>query len=352
MKYIYYTILFLFALTIGSCKRGSSNADVPIFRVKVESPELSSAFVSATYPGVVKSKDNINVSFRVPGKIEKLLVKEGDFVRSGQVIAILDKRDYLLQLEATTAEYNAIKSEVDRVIELYNKGSITPNEYDKAIGGLEQITAKLSLHKNSLKDTELKAPYDGYIDNIFYHSAEIVSAGIPVISIFCKQNREVELLIPYSMFKNLDKYKVSCYSSLFPDSSFELVLESDSKKANIYQLYRVNYRLKDRDQLLWPGLSVTVKFTMLERDSSISNSLYETNSTALVLVENKTGVWVYSNTSEVVQFVPVEVFDIDRGGKAIITGEINENSQIVVAGSRHLYDGAKVKLVPNQLMER
>ena len=37
------------------------------------------------------------------------------------------------------------------------------NDYDKAVAGIKQITAKYNAHKNALADTRLTAPFDGYI---------------------------------------------------------------------------------------------------------------------------------------------------------------------------------------------
>ena len=81
----------------------------------------------------------------------------------GQLLAELDPRDYQLQYNATRAEYSQVKGESDRVIELYRRGSVSVNEYDKAVAAKKRITALYNVHRNALNDTRLKAPFDGYI---------------------------------------------------------------------------------------------------------------------------------------------------------------------------------------------
>ena len=77
-----------------------------------------------TYPGRVKAAADVDLAFRVAGPIIRIPVQVGSFVRKGEVIAEIDPRDYELQYKATEAEYKQIKSEAERVIELYNRKSV------------------------------------------------------------------------------------------------------------------------------------------------------------------------------------------------------------------------------------
>ena len=52
------------------------------------------------FSGVVQEKHDISLGFKTPGQIEQILVKEGDHVRKGQLIARLDDADYRLGSEA------------------------------------------------------------------------------------------------------------------------------------------------------------------------------------------------------------------------------------------------------------
>ena len=49
---------------------------------------------ATTFTGRTKSAAEVNLAFRVAGQIERVLVKEGDYVQKGQVVAIMDARDY------------------------------------------------------------------------------------------------------------------------------------------------------------------------------------------------------------------------------------------------------------------
>jgi len=100
--------------------------------VKVASAENYGEVKTATFPGKVKPASEVNLAFRISGPIAKIHVREGQFVRKGELLAEMDQRDYQLQLAATEAEYTQIKAEAERVIKLYEKQSVSENDYDKA----------------------------------------------------------------------------------------------------------------------------------------------------------------------------------------------------------------------------
>ena len=128
-----------------------------------------------------------------------------------------------LQLAATEAEYKQVKAEAERVIRLYEKQSVSENDYDKAVSGLQQITAKYNAHRNALADTRLTAPFDGYVQKIHYDAGETVAAGMPVVSLISSSAPEVEINIPASEFIRSDEFKTyRCSSEIYPDREFPL----------------------------------------------------------------------------------------------------------------------------------
>ena len=136
-------------LLLVSCK-STPEKHSAVRSVKVDTVKVFGQAGSNLFPGKVMPASDLNLAFRVSGPIEKVYAKVGAYVRKGQVLAQIDPRDFELQLAATEAEYNSIKSEVDRIMGLHEKGSVTPNDYDKARFGYQQISAKLNAHRNAL----------------------------------------------------------------------------------------------------------------------------------------------------------------------------------------------------------
>ena len=116
---------------ISACSH--RKADVRTVKtVKVDTVRVYGESNSAIFPGKVKAAADVNLSFRISGPVTKVHVNAGNYVKKGQTLAEIDLRDYAIQLSATEAEYKRIKAEAERVIALYEKGSIAANDYDKA----------------------------------------------------------------------------------------------------------------------------------------------------------------------------------------------------------------------------
>ncbi len=124
MKYISFCLrLVLPVLVLSGCgKTESGTNEAPL--VKVASVKEYVAEDTLSYPGKIVSGSDVNVAFSISGPIKKVLVEEGQFVKKGEVIAEMAPRDYEIQFSATKAEYEQVKAEAERVIELHKRNSV------------------------------------------------------------------------------------------------------------------------------------------------------------------------------------------------------------------------------------
>ena len=158
MKQIYLILTGIFIMLFISCARHTKeNKDCQT--VKIDTVIAADKQKFLQFPGRVKAAQDISLSFRVSGTINKIYVKDGAQVREGQILAELDPTDYQVQLDATEAEYRQVKAEAERVMALYKENGTTPNANDKAVYGLKQITAKYKHHQDQLAYTLLYAPF-------------------------------------------------------------------------------------------------------------------------------------------------------------------------------------------------
>lgn len=344
MKKIVVMVLSGFILTFSACK-SEKNQKMTMKTVKVSTAVAYGENKTVAFPGKVKATSDINLAFRISGPIAKINVKEGEYVRKGQVLAEMDSRDYEIQLSATEAEYNQIKGEAERVIKLYEQESVSENDYDKAVSGLQQITAKYNAHKNALADTKLVSPFDGYIQRRYYDKDETISAGMPVFSIISSGTPEVEVNIPANDFiqrENFDSY--TCTFDIYPGVDFPLDLISVNQKANLNQLYtmRLKMRTVENHSLPSPGMStmVTINFKP-ENTNLVSIPL-----TSMFEQDGKAAVWVYQPSQHIVQLRYVKASEIPTDGTVIISEGLKAGDVVVSAGVHTLHDGEQVKLLP------
>lgn len=336
--------LLMAAIFFVSCNSNEKPTEkTPL--VKVEEVKGIGEVSATTFAGRTKSASEVNLAFRVSGPITRVLVKEGDHVRKGQVVAEMDGRDYEVQLSATKAEYAQVKADAERVMALYAEGNTTASNYDKARFGLQQITQKLENHRNQLADTKLRSTIDGYVQTKLHEAGETVSAGMPVVSVFGSGDTEVEIHVSALDFSHLNKFTgFSCKFDVTGDDAFPLVLTRTSQEANSAQLYTVRLRFKDniRPKHITPGMTTMV---YAEVADSESNGKVQVSSSAIFEQDGKALVFVYDNASQTVKARTVKMTRVNRDGTAQIDRGLKPGEQVVVAGVHHLNDGQKVKLL-------
>lgn len=350
MKYVMkrrvMVIGLLFVLIIGSCGSKKEQKEV-IINVKTDTVKVYGSGKSAVFPGRIKAGADINLAFRIAGPIANIYVSPGNYVKKGELLAQIDPRDYTIQLAATQAEYNSIKNEAERVIALYQKKSVTENDYYKAVYGLEQITAKYNAHKNALADTKLLAPFDGYIQKRLYFAKETVAAGMPVISMISTSSIEVEINIPSTYFAKKEEFSsFSCTSEIYPGVEYPMELSGINRKANLNQLYTIYLKLKTPKghPQLNPGMSVSVKVNYKKTD----NVRTTVPINALISANDGNSVWIYNQSNGTINRREIETEGIDNKGNTIVVAGVEPGEIVVSAGASSLKEGQKVKPIKAQ----
>ncbi len=335
-------LILVATLASVSCKSGQKSVDV-VPKVKCQSAQLMSENVETShFVGRVEAAEDLNLGFRVAGIIASMPKADGAVVRKGDVVAMLDDRDYKLQLDATQAEYDAVKAEVDRVVELYKDESVSANDYDKATNGLRAITAKLTAHRNALADCLLRAPIDGYVVKSNFSVGEAVAAGTPVVTLISGGAPQIVIDIPAkSYLRRGDFQSATAKFELYNDKEFALKLKSISPKANLNQLYRATFSVVPSLEGELPAVGVSA---MVEMNYSPSDDIcLELPTSALFESEGKSAVWVVEDNH--VKSHKVEIQELKSDGKCYITSGIDSGAVVVTAGVGSLKEGQEVAIL-------
>jgi RND family efflux transporter MFP subunit len=335
------TLIIGLIIETGCSNKSFEKNSAVIRYVKTITVEDKESVVSETFPGVLKESDEVKLSFRIAGPIDKLPVKEGQFIKKGELLAQIDTRDYKLQYEATLAEYEQVIGEVERLENLYEKKNLTDNDYDKAISGKKQITVKLNATKNALNDTRLVAPFDGYVQTVFVNNGEITDAGMPVVSIVNSSSLKVETAISPGIYIKKDHIsEFYCTNSNYNGQKFPLTLLGINSKTGINKLYKMSFLLESsKDFVLAPGMNVEVHFSYdADEKKEISipiNACFEK--------DNATYVYTYESGQAVLTKVKVGM--VSRNNNIIILEGLQAGDIVITAGHSQISNTQKVKLL-------
>ena len=162
------------------------------------------------YSGIVQATDTSVLSFQVGGNVRKVNVKLGDRVKKGNVLAVLDKKPYQLDVQAAEAELQKAranlqqkKEEYKRQKQLFDKGWVAKARVDRVVRGYESAKSqvdyaisKLNLAKRDLRLTTLVSPFDGVIAKKSVDPFVEVKAGQKLFEIDAEGALEIAFDIP------------------------------------------------------------------------------------------------------------------------------------------------------------
>ncbi|KOH46232.1 efflux RND transporter periplasmic adaptor subunit [Sunxiuqinia dokdonensis] len=338
--------IFLFLTVVifvsSGCK--DSTKDLPraetIKKVKVETITGDIIQSTMTLNGKIKEKSLTSLSFRVGGPLEKLNVKQGDYVHAGQVIAGIDDRDYQLQVETSKAQFEQAEGEYNRYKQLVEQKKIPENTFEKIKSGYLMAKTSYENAQNQLRDTKLKAPFSGYIYEKFVENYQTVGAGTPIVSIIDNSHLEVVVPISESQLNSVRSNKKSLLNVANAGiKQLPIQLLSVSEKTMEDGLYEVKFLFENKDDLkVAPGMTAGVTVYNQSEENQLSVA-----STAIFHEKTNTYVWLYNPSTSKVEKRQVKISLDGANGRVNIVSGITNGDQVVTAGVHYLVEGQEVE---------
>ncbi len=159
--------------------------------------------------GTLKAVNTAIIKARVPGEIQGLSVREGDAVKSGDIIARIESTEYLARLsqmqqqaEAAKAQVDIAKRSFDNNRSLVDQGFISKTALDASLATLAAAEANYraaragaDVSSKALDDTVLRAPVSGQVSQRLVQSGERVSVDARLVEIVDLSRMELEASI-------------------------------------------------------------------------------------------------------------------------------------------------------------
>ncbi len=324
-----------------SCKQKKEQNENNGTTVRTIQVKQSNDLRKREYTFTAKPFRTSELSFRVSGPITTSTNYVGNYYRKGDIIASIDQRDFKIKKERTEAIYNQAKAEFERVENLYHKNNISLSAYDKAQA--DYITAKTAFENacNELNDTFLKAPTNGYVNEVYIEQYQDAKATQPIVSFIDIDHLKIEAYVPQEIAANVSvPSKVSICFDAFPQECYEAEISEISKNTTRNNLsYLLTAIISNQDRKLLSGMSGKMKLDSKSND----NNLISIPQTALCH-RSTVGdyVWVIDQSNNTAQRRNVKVNEILPNGQISIAEGLTPGEVIATSGLRFLSNGTKI----------
>lgn len=328
--------------------------------------EQSDVEIIESYTASITGRQDVEIYPQVSGTISLIMVQEGQRVKKGNVLFILDQIPYKADLETALADKEAAKSQVDIALLTYDSkkelfAEKVISEYDLltaksnldiANAVYQQAEARVTNTRNSLSYTEIKSPCDGIIGTLPFRVGALVGPTITQPLTTVSDNSQ--MFAYFSMTENQLRRMIADYGTL-EDALKNLpeikLITSDGKT------YPETGKVESISGIVNPQTgTVSVKsiFPNSNRmlfSGSIGNvEIPYTLKNAYVIPQSATyelqdKVFVYVVKENIANAVNVNIERLNDGKNYIVTNGLLNGDEIVLDGVGLLQDGAEMKVL-------
>ncbi|GAB4347871.1 MAG: efflux RND transporter periplasmic adaptor subunit [Candidatus Abyssubacteria bacterium] len=351
--------VLLSAVLFGACaddgeKVANASQSKPAYVVTVKAAPVVREGIRSTIHavGTVNAIKQAKISAKVPGKVERIFVSEGDKVRAGQVLLELEKTDFELavrQAEAalSMAEANYSKASLDwtRSQELLERGIASQQQYDLARSAYEiaqasvkQAEADLGLAQNQLANATVTTLFAGEVTHKYVDIGERIQPGQPLFEVADITPVEIEVGIGDKRFCDI-KLGQSADIKIdgYPDREFKGVVKKIQPAIDPFtRTFKVTLGVENPEELLKPGMFAR---TVIEVDYH-PDALVIPKSALLEEEGEYLAVVVNDNKAHRVGIQPGFI----EGEKVEILSGLAEGDLVVMEGAYGLGEGALVNV--------
>ena len=183
---------------IGHCLCAGCLQGRPKFEYTESEVARGNITTSVTATGTIEPVTSVQVGTQVSGIVSKLYVDYNSVVRAGQVIAELDRTNLISELESATAQLRSAESDYEyqktnheRYKNLYDKGLVSANDYEKARLSYSQSQQTVTQRRENVKKARtnlgyatITSPIDGVVLSKEVEEGQTVASSFNTPTLF------------------------------------------------------------------------------------------------------------------------------------------------------------------------
>lgn len=209
--------------------------------------------------GEIAAESRHEHAFLVKGQLQSVMVKEGDRVNKGQLIAQISDNDYQQALQIAQSKLDEANDQYNRLSKMYASGSLPAADYEKIKLLRKEAMANLNLYKNKLSYTRLEATLSGVVTRVWAKSGTAVSEGQPIVEISNDNTVFAKIEIPETQISNVNlSDSCSIYLRSLDKSLFGQIYKINPSANRLSRSYEAQILLNNDIGILKDGMLCNV----------------------------------------------------------------------------------------------
>ena len=366
-------MLAAFAAFLFSCGNKNNmklgDNEYPVVTIRSQNAETQT-----TYPASIKGIQDVEIRPKVSGFITKLCVQEGQAVKAGQLLFVIDNTTYQAAVHQAQAALNSAKAQLntskltfENSKKLFEKNVIgsyelqtAQNTFENAKAAVAQAQAALASARETLGFCYVKSPANGVIGSLPYKVGALVSASSPdaLTTVSDVATVEVYFSVNEKDILNMTKNVGGIHAAISDYPAVKLQLADGTMYNQLGKVVKVSgvinqatgavsmiARFPNPDRLLKSGASGTV---IIPKNSSNAIVIPQSVTTE---VQNKVFVYIVDNKNKV-KYTEITVDPQNDGKNYIVTGGLHIGDRIVTKGLTSLTDTMTIKPITEAQYEK
>ncbi|MBK9736105.1 MAG: efflux RND transporter periplasmic adaptor subunit [Saprospiraceae bacterium] len=286
--------------------------------------------------GIVVSKSEAKPSFKTGGVINRTFVKEGDFVKKGQILATLMMDE--INAQVRQAEEGLIKAERDmnRVKNLFADSVATLEQAQNSTSAFEVAKRTSEIARFNRSYSEVRAPIAGKVVKQIMHSGEIVGPGTPVYAIMGVDNQDWVInagLIDRDWARVKIGDLVDIKMDAYPGKNYSgKVTNKTSIGGNASGTFDIDIKFKSYPTNLATGLTAKVEIYPMEKE------YYQVIPIEALVKSNGKQGYLFTIKDGKAKRIGVQIVKL-LGDKVAISSGLEDIKEVVTIGAMYLEEG-------------
>lgn len=336
-----------------ACSRRAEQPAKPAVAVAAREIGRRTVQSSLKLTGTVEPDQAARLAAQVDGEVIYLGAREGDSVKGGQVLVRIDPSRLAAALEEARADRLAAQAELEdarRVLErdraLFERQGIGKERLEKSETSVLRLDAaeararaKISGLKAQLADTEIRAPFDGYVLERSVEKGDVVRNGMPLLTVATRTSHVLVAVSEIALGRLAVGREVRLDLSADPAADgcvgrvtrIRPKVDPATRTADV----EVTPRAEACNVKLLPGMLVRIAFILDERLDALAVPA------EIVSTRPDGGRTLFVVEGDIARQRKVTT-GLEGGGWIEITGGVREGERVVIQGFERLRDGAAV----------